>query len=335
MRHKKERRQLEEYLQELESLFPSENLQKMSQPTIRLPKIKQIGTRPDQQVAEIETPRHKKIFSGTKAHAMAGPDASDEHVEYNQKASLRDMSPKKVKGITYYSTSPDIKQIRAFHFVGPKYAPKEHNSPHEQYVKQHEGAHYLFKEVQHKLGPEARSNLLKELTKEMNPDDQWRVFNFLTNVKRYKSKSPSINEEILNWSRDILVNPDVRRQFVEHHKNVPEKELISSLKSSWKKVHKRAKNITIDDLVKSEKTTPSIKELKANKVNLTDEERSKAISNKCVWDDGPNGKETCAIWKAKISGKVYYCSNTHRAYSCERSLDEAIKKFHEYVKESS
>ncbi len=75
--------------------------------------------------------------------------------------------------------------------------------------------------------------------------------------------------------------------------------------------------------------------LKKAKKKLTDEERDEVMKAKAVWHHGPNGEETFAIWKAELNGKTYYCSNTHRAWSKSTTLKDAIKKFHEYTKESA
>lgn len=75
------------------------------------------------------------------------------------------------------------------------------------------------------------------------------------------------------------------------------------------------------------------KKLKNNKVSLTDEERSEVMSAKAVWNHGPNGEETPAVWKSKDSkGKFVFLTNTHRAYAAEKSLKAAINKYHSFIK---
>lgn len=80
--------------------------------------------------------------------------------------------------------------------------------------------------------------------------------------------------------------------------------------------------------------SPTLKTLKSKKVKLTDAERSKAMKAGCVWHFS-GGKPSCAIWKAVVSGKTYYGSNTHRCYQCHSTLDAAIKSFHKVVKPSA
>ena len=75
--------------------------------------------------------------------------------------------------------------------------------------------------------------------------------------------------------------------------------------------------------------------LKNNKVELTPEERKKAMDAGCVWHFGNHDKPTCAIWSGKdSSGKRFFCSNTHRAWSKKPTLDAAIKAF-EFIKSTS
>ena len=72
--------------------------------------------------------------------------------------------------------------------------------------------------------------------------------------------------------------------------------------------------------------------LKENKIPLTPEERDKVMKEKAVWHHGPSGEETPAVWKSKINDKVYYVTNTHRAYQDCDTLDGAIGKFHSFIK---
>ena len=76
--------------------------------------------------------------------------------------------------------------------------------------------------------------------------------------------------------------------------------------------------------------------LKDNKIPLTDEEREKCLKEKAVWHHGPNGEESSAVWKSKNSkGKITYVTNTHRAYQTDATLDGAIKKYHDFIKDTA
>lgn len=74
----------------------------------------------------------------------------------------------------------------------------------------------------------------------------------------------------------------------------------------------------------------SLKILKNNRVDLSDDELKKVKEKDALWSD-----DVPAVWKAIIKGNVYYFSHTHRTYSVDKSLLKVINDFHDYVKESS
>jgi hypothetical protein len=120
----------------------------------------------------------------------------------------------------------------------------------------------------------------------------------------------SIHWEVLN-----LCTPIDLPTFVQRH------QLISSTKA------------VLESVVEAQ--GPTMVSLKKTKELLDGEERQKAMDAKCVWHMGKDGEASCAIWKAKVNGKTWYVSNTHRCYQARPTLDGAIKAFHEVVKETS
>lgn len=70
--------------------------------------------------------------------------------------------------------------------------------------------------------------------------------------------------------------------------------------------------------------------LKKNKVNLTNDERQVVKDGGAEWSDGRS-----AIMKSVINGEEYFTTYTHRAYNCCKTLKEAIKRFHVFIKETA
>jgi hypothetical protein len=87
----------------------------------------------------------------------------------------------------------------------------------------------------------------------------------------------------------------------------------------------------------TEKKKSEFERLKENKIDLTPEERKECMDSKAVWrfHFGRDGKQhpTPAVWKAKdSSGKIWYITNTHRAWQKRPTLKGAISIFHSFIK---
>lgn len=75
--------------------------------------------------------------------------------------------------------------------------------------------------------------------------------------------------------------------------------------------------------------------LKKNKVPLTKEERQECLDRECTWNNHPNPKlnPVPVVWKGKdSSGKLWYVTNTHRAYNKAPILKGAIRRYHDFIK---
>ena len=75
------------------------------------------------------------------------------------------------------------------------------------------------------------------------------------------------------------------------------------------------------------KSGPDFDVLKKNKKALTDEERDKVKKGKAEWND-----DRSAVFKSEVNGKIWYVTNTHRAYNVCPTLKGAIKRFHDFIK---
>jgi hypothetical protein len=89
-----------------------------------------------------------------------------------------------------------------------------------------------------------------------------------------------------------------------------------------------------------EKKKSAFQVLRDNQEPLTPEERAEVMSRKAVWHFhfGRDGKRkaTPAVWKGRDSeGKLWYVTNTHRAYNKRPTLAGAISRYHKFIKSTA
>lgn len=85
----------------------------------------------------------------------------------------------------------------------------------------------------------------------------------------------------------------------------------------------------------TEKKKSSFEILKKNKIPLTAEEREECLAREATWNHHPDPSKNPipAVWKGKdSSGKLWYVTNTHRAYNKAPTLKGAIKRYHDFIK---
>lgn len=80
---------------------------------------------------------------------------------------------------------------------------------------------------------------------------------------------------------------------------------------------------------------PSYDVLKKNKVDLDPEERAEVMKRDAVWHFSHLKKPSPAVWKAEVGDRVYFVTNTHRAYNVCTTLKGAIKRYHDFIKGTS
>jgi len=80
---------------------------------------------------------------------------------------------------------------------------------------------------------------------------------------------------------------------------------------------------------------PEFETLEKNKKPLTDEERKEVMDADAIWNHGPNGEPSPAVWKAEVNGKMWFVTATHRAYNTAPSLRGAIGRYHDFIKGTS
>ncbi len=76
--------------------------------------------------------------------------------------------------------------------------------------------------------------------------------------------------------------------------------------------------------------SPRFPTLKAARRSLNPAEKGEAVKAGACWSDGK-----CALWKATVGNRVWYCSNTHRTYACDTTIKQAAKSFKNRVGPSS
>lgn len=92
----------------------------------------------------------------------------------------------------------------------------------------------------------------------------------------------------------------------------------------------------VREVLVNEAKKSKFKKLEDNKVPLTDEERKQVMDADAVWNHGPGGKPSPAVWKSKDKdGKITYVTNTHRAFQARPTLKGAISIYHSFIKGTS
>jgi len=217
---------------------------------LKFPGLKDITTRPDQEINSISTDRQADIATKqiVEREKRVRPEAA-EAVEQEAGRAVRSLvqkkpknilgKPKKAKG-TFEGIEGDrqaaksqIREAKArqedkdFSEPGAQGFLVEQRVPDQKDlgfvperhaggpVQQHEGHHHLFSEVSRKYGPSARYKLVNHLLKELPGQDIEDMKDHLRFTYGYDHKDSNFNEEVLNHARDILVSPKSRESYLK------------------------------------------------------------------------------------------------------------------------
>ena len=103
------------------------------------------------------------------------------------------------------------------------------------------------------------------------------------------------------------------------------------------KTYKSGYELNSRVLAKKTKSKNEYTKLEKNKVPLTDEERVLVMEREAIWNHGPNGEATPAVWKSvdKKTGDTTYITNTHRAWNKAPTLKGAINRYHRFIKSTA
>jgi len=141
---------------------------------------------------------------------------------------------------------------------------------------------------------------------------------------------------MINTSKNVGDNlipdkmPNKEKKTVKDILNFQKESDGKRLRKRIVKLHRRkAKLIRRKSLTEG----TEFKILNKNKIPLSKEERKKVMNKKAVWHHGPNGEESPAVWKTSDkSGKIWYVTNTHRAYQKRPTIEGAINIYHRFIK---
>jgi GNAT superfamily N-acetyltransferase len=235
----------------------SENdLEKMSQPMLKFPKINELPTRTDQEVKTIDRrknykrpqkPEMEEIFGELRisqrelenrkvAHKVAGqlPSYKKDRVKLDTIKDLESHDRPSVGGYAVFD--PKSNTHAAYRNKG---APDA--------VGIHEAQHMLLNKVHEKFGEDHRLALVNKLLSHLHPDDHNALHKYIS--KMYSETDPHFDEEKLMRVRDLISSPQERQRHlsaVERFEVPPIN--YNRLKSAWKNIHSYSKNLTADNV---------------------------------------------------------------------------------------
>ena len=244
---------------ELERADGEEDLEKMSLPGFRLPKLGFPDDRRETPIintpGELDTKNH--AMANASARSVTGPDSPPSYRAHAVKRFSRQYAKEKnagaastVRGHTIaYSRGPALRSI--YSPMSPGSSPESPGA-----TQLHENLHLMMTRVSNKYGPQARLDLARNMLKEleiMNPMGHKAVVQFANGHPGTNKTSLLLPEEHLTYMLNYLNNPHERKLFHEHynHDAALTREFGNHMKSAYRTLWDIAQNAD-ESMLKSE-----------------------------------------------------------------------------------
>lgn len=306
-------------------------------PKFRLPRIKSINTRPDQEVHQVPSGESfdrnttkNRIASVAANRASRAIDASGMHADH--KAVTKKILPIKAYTLTRQiserpfggTTGGAVYGIQGDPKSGTAMASQDHDA--SRVFTEHEGHHLLFRQVADQFGEQGRHKLVDHILSHFHPEDVDTMGKVLGSGS-YDPKSPRFKEEIANALRDLNVNRESRELATGMARasghNLDLNRVKSGLKNASRSLknldesffHEQPQKLAASELEKSRPriTFPRFKRITTRpdqEIHEVGSERQKKIFGRKVAaaniPDSKDVKRTRAIQKpdGKVSSKI-------------------------------
>lgn len=222
-------------------------------PKFRLPRIKSINTRPDQEVHQVPSgdsfdrnTTKNRIAAVAANRASRAIDASGMHADH--KAATKKILPIKAHTITRQiadrpfggTTGGAVYGIQGDPKSGTAMASQDHDA--SRVFTEHEGHHLLFRQVADQFGEQGRHKLVDHILSHFHPEDVDTMGKVLGSGS-YDPKSPRFKEEIANALRDLNVNSESRELATGMARASGHNLDLNRVKSGLKNASRSLKNL--------------------------------------------------------------------------------------------
>lgn len=192
---------------------------KKDAPKFRLPRIKNINNRPDQEIHQVPSystqsrDHTREMQARLAANRLGIPEKGadvDRRVAAHAKrldTHKRALSQVDQTGQGFGPTGGFVSRNfhRPEHQIG--FASQDHDE--SRHITEHEGHHHLFNQVESKYGRPAREKVVNHILSHFHPDDVNAMANAFKGSS-YKADHPDFKEEVANKLRDLVAKPSNR-----------------------------------------------------------------------------------------------------------------------------